>query len=204
MMAPFIFKYSDKLHNKLLALIKTEDEKKIINDLKFTKEIYMYNFQKQFYKNNNERAKLMKHNFLNYYNEAKINEDTPKVLFKLGANHVGKGFNNTNVLDISNLVSELAVLNNKTSLHVYAMGVNGTKNLGNPFAPVSVVPFDNSKDLPEELTEIVINQKEKYLVIDATQLRLKVNSLSNKMKDLVLKYDVLIYIKNCEALENIN
>jgi hypothetical protein len=204
MMAPFIFKYSDDLHNKLLELAKTDDEKNIINDLKLTKEIYMYNFQKQFYTNNNERAKLMKRNFLNYYNEAKKTEDTPKVLFKLGANHAGKGFNSTNVLDISSLVSELAIINTKKSLHIYAMGINGTKNLGNPFVPVSIVPFDNSKDLPKELTEVIKNQEEKYLVIDASQLRSKVNSLSGKMKELVLKYDVLIYIKSCEALEKFN
>lgn len=203
MMAPFIFQYSDDLHNKLLALTKTEEEKKVINDLKLTKEIYTYNFEKQYYKNNNKRAKLMKRNFLNYYNKAKKTEATPKVVFKLGANHVGKGLNSTNVFDISNLVSELAVMNDKTSLHVYAVGVNGTKNLGHPFAPVPVVPFDDSKDLPEELIEVIKAQKEKYLVIDATQLRLKANSLSDKMKNLVLKYDILIFIKNCEALEEL-
>ena len=30
------------------------------------------------------------------------------------------------------------------------------------------------------------------------------HGLSKKMKDLILKYDVLIYMKDCEALENLN
>jgi len=201
MMAPFIFKYSDELHNSLLQLAKTEDEKKILKDLKLTKDIYSYNFQKQFYKNNNERAKLMKRNFLEYYDSASDIGELPKVIFKLGANHVAKGLNNTNVLDISNMVTELATINGTTSLHIYAMGVNGTKNLGNPFAPVSVVPFDNSKDLPDEVQEILKTKTEKYLIIDAEALRNKANSISAKMKKLVLKYDVLIYIRDCEALE---
>lgn len=204
MKAPFIFNYSDELHNKLLKLTETEEEKKLLKDLKLTKEIYMYYFQRKNYLNNNERAKLMKRNFLNYYDKASEVGKIPKVLFKLGANHVGKGLTRTNVFDISNLVSELAFINNKKSLHVFAMGVDGTKNLGNPFAPVSIVPFNNAKELPKEVLEVVKTQKNKYLIIDAEALRSKAKNLSKQMKDLVFKYDVLIYIKNCNALENLN
>lgn len=204
MMAPFIFKYSDDLHTKLLSLANSNEEKNILNDLKKTKEIYTYNFQKEYYKNNNERAKLMKSNFINYYNKALQKDRLPKVVFKLGANHVSRGLTTTNVFDISNMISELAVINNKKSLHIYAIGVNGTKNLGHPFAPVSVIPFDESKKLPKEISEIIANQTKKYIIIDAEKLRSKANSLSKKMKNLVLKYDVLIYIKDCKALESFN
>lgn len=204
MMAPFIFKYSDDLHSKLVSLANSEEEKNILNDLKKTKEIYTYNFQKAYYKNNNERARLMKRNFLNYYDSASGTSILPKIVFKLGANHVSKGLTKTNVYDISNMISELAVINNKKSLHIYAVGVNGTKNLGHPFAPVSVIPFDESKGLPKEISEIITNQTKKYIIIDAEKLRPKANSLSKKMKNLVLKYDVLIYIKDCKALESFN
>lgn len=202
-MASFIFKYSNELHTKLMALTASEEEKKMLADLKLTTEIYMYNFQKQFYMNNNERAKLMKRNFLNYYDEAASAGKLPKVLFKLGANHVGKGLNTTNVFDISNMVTELAAINGSTSLHVYVMGINGTKNMGNPFAPASIAPFDNSKNFPEEIKELIKNTTGKYILIDATKLRAKANHLSLEMKSLVLKYDVLIYINDCEALENL-
>ncbi len=202
-MAPYIFKYSDELHKELLALCHTEEEKAILISLKATKEIYLHNFQKRYYLNNNERAKLMKNNFLNYYKEATLNKKTPKVLFKLGANHVKKGLNNTNVFDISNMISELAIINGKKSLHIYATGINGMKNMGNPFAPVSVVPFDNTKDLPKEVLENIEGLKEKYLIINTVPLRSITHKLSKEMETLVLKYDILIYIKDCEALEDL-
>ncbi len=202
-MAPFIFKYSDKLHQKLITLCHSEKEKDILKSLKTTKEIYLYNFQKHYYLNNNERAKLMKNNFLNYYKEATLNIKAPKVLFKLGANHVKKGLNNTNVFDISNTVSELAFINGEKSLHIRATGINGLKNMGNPFAPVSVVPFDNTKDLPKEVLENIEGLKEKYLIINTVPLRSITHKLSKEMETLVLKYDILIYIKDCEALEDL-
>ncbi len=201
-MAPFIFKYSDELHQSLLNLTSTEEEINVLEDLKKTKEIYLHYFQKRHYLNNNVRAKLMKTNFLNYYKEASKDGKLPKVVFKLGANHVGKGLNTTNVYDISNMISELAIINNKTSVHIYASGVNGMQNIGNPFSSVSVVPFDYTNKLPEEVAEAVKIQEEKYLIIDAEALRIKANSLSDKLKKLVLKYDVLIYIKDCKALED--
>lgn len=204
MSAPFIFKYTDELHNTLMKLTHNQEERAILEGLKLTKLIYMYNFQKQYYKNNNVRAELMKKNFLQFYNKASRNGKLPKVLFKLGANHTGKGLNNTNIFDISTLVSELAFINNKKSLHIYAVGINGTRYLGNPFAPVSTVPFNSSKKLPKEVTEIINIQKGKYIVIETQKLREKANSLSPKMKKLVLKYDLLIYIRDCVALEKLN
>lgn len=204
MSAPFIFRYTDELHNNLMKLTRNQKEKEILEGLKLTKEIYTYNFQKQYYKNNNVRAELMKKNFLQFYNKASLNEKLPKVLFKLGANHTGKGLNATNVFDISTLVSELAFMNNKKSLHIYAVGINGTRYLGNPFAPVSTVPFDSAKDLPKEVAEIINSQKGKYVIIGTHKLREKANRLSAKMKDLVLKYDLLIYMRDCVALEKFN
>ena len=186
-----------------MSLTKSKEEKKILEDLKLTTEIYMYNFQKQWYMNNNERAKLMKRNFLNYYNQASSVGKLPKVVFKLGANHVANGLNTNNVLDISNMISELATINAKTSLHVYTMGINGIKNTGNPFAPATVVPFDNSKDLPLEVKELIKNNTNKYIIIDAAKLRSKANYLSPKIKSLVLKYDVHIYVNDCQALEDL-
>lgn len=202
-MAPFMFKYTDKLHSKLMTLAITKGEKELLKDLKKTKEIYLHNFQKRYYQNNNERAMLMKHNFLKLWNTNLVNKQHPKVLFKLGANHVGKGLNGTNVFDIANLISELAIVNNKKSLHMYVSGINGMQNLGNPFAPVSIIPFDYSNKLPEEIIELLKKHEDKYIIIDAEKLREQANTFSNTMKELILKYDILIYIKNCNALEKL-
>ena len=198
--APFIFKYTDELHERLLSLTTTSYERKLLENLMETKKIYSYNFQKQYYMNNNERARLMKQNFITYYTNT---EKKPKVIFKLGANHVAKGLSATNVFDISNLVSELAIINGKKSIHIYAIGVNGMQNLGHPFAPVSVVPFENSKNLPKEISGTINNQEGKFMVIDTEKLKSVANQLSDEMKRLVLAYDILIYIKDCKALEDL-
>ena len=150
-MAPFIFQYSEELHNKLIGLAKEDSEKEILYQLKRTKEIYMLNFAKESYLSNLKRAQLMKQNFLKYYNAAADSNKYPKVVFKLGSNHVSKGLNSTNVYDISNLVSELSVVNGMESTHIMVTGIDGESAIGNPFVPVPTKVFDNTEDFPEEV-----------------------------------------------------
>ena len=57
--------------------------------------------------------------------------------------------------------------------------------------------------LPKEILENIHDLKEKYTIINTVPLRAFIHKLSEKMKTLVLKYDVLIYIKDCEALEEL-
>ena len=89
----YIFKYDEKTHKELLSLSKTEQEREVLYQFWKTKEIYAYyNITKEYFKNNNVRAQLMKRNFMSYYNANK-EETLPKVIFKLGAKPCCKGFN---------------------------------------------------------------------------------------------------------------
>ena len=70
----------------------------------------------------------------NYYQQATTKSALPKAIFRLGANHCGRGLNFTHVFDIGNFVSELASQMGTQSFHVYVIGKKGTQNAYNPFS----------------------------------------------------------------------
>ena len=65
------------------------------------------------------RSRLMKQHLRSYYDAAtKRDGSPPKVLFKLGAMHAGRGLSWLDVYDVGNAVSELAELHGQTSYHI--------------------------------------------------------------------------------------
>ncbi|MBG6128627.1 hypothetical protein IWQ47_000683 [Aquimarina sp. EL_43] len=201
--ATYIFKYNEALHKSLLELATDAKEIEILKQLWKTKEIYAYNMiTKEYYKNNNTRSQLMKRNFLNYYDNTKDRNTTPKVIFKLGANHAAKGLNRTNIYDISNMASELAIINKMHSLHYMVMGITGKAAIGNPFSPIPVVPFDNIKDFPEEIQKVIPTITKKYYILDLASLRpLAYANFSDAFKKTIFRYDVLVLVQNAEAFK---
>jgi len=197
--APFIFRYSDKMHNKLMGLAQSGTEKEVLMQLKKTKEIYMLNFAKESYLSNSKRALLMKQNFLKYYDEAIKIEEHPKVVFKLGANHIMKGLNNSNVYDISNLVAELAMMNSMNSTHVFVQGINGESAVGNPFSPTPTKAFDQTRDFPLEIQQSLEELTKKYFVLDLSQLRPGAKSYSSELQEWMFQYDLVILIKDAHS-----
>ncbi|MEM8509138.1 MAG: hypothetical protein AAF717_15000 [Bacteroidota bacterium] len=198
----FVFKYSDTLHDSLLATDPNPKETEILNQLKKTKEIYGYNASKQYYQNNNVRGQLMKANFNAYYKEALKSDPIPKVVFKLGATHATRGLSMTKIYDVSNYLSELAVFNDKRSLHFMVAGITGTALAGNPFMENPITEFNNTKQLPEELQAAVDGFDKKYSVIHLEPLREKSygNRFSENLKTFIFNYDVLVLVNNAEAL----
>ncbi|WP_299218065.1 hypothetical protein [uncultured Aquimarina sp.] len=200
-MAPFIFQYSESIHQELMSLTIDSVEKEIIEQLWKTKEIYEYNFNGEYYLNNQIRGRLMKSNFMNYYRKASLLDSLPKVVFKLGANHAALGLTRTNIYDISNLCSELAIMNGMESLHILAMGISGVQRLANPFEPSKTLhTINENKYLPEEFLALTGKSDEKYLVIDTRALRPYANKFSRKVKQFIFKFDVIILIKDAKPL----
>lgn len=198
----FIYKYSDALHDSLLATGPNPEETEILNQLKKTREIYGYYATKQYYQNNNVRGLLMKSNFNAYYKEALKSNPTPKVVFKLGATHATRGLSMTKIYDVSNYLSELAVFNAMRSLHFMVAGIAGNALEGNPFKENPVAKFDNTKQLPEELQELVVGLDEKYMVLHLEPLREKSygDLFSENLKTFIFNFDVLVLVNNAEAL----
>lgn len=93
--------------------IKQPNLKRVLDDIKRSKDIY-------YYSDNQSRADLMKTNFYNYYDGLKTKNE--KVFFKMGSNHLAKGMNlETNLYDIGNAVYELAQRNKTNFSNVYLM-----------------------------------------------------------------------------------
>jgi len=198
-MGMFQFEASD--YEALKALSKDEQERKRIALIARSHDIYMANMQQRYYENNYNRSQLMKENFMNYYREAK--EENPKVLFRMGAYHMGRGLTETRVYDIANMASELAQTNGKQSLHILALGIKGKNTIGNPFSPVSSAPYDNLKEIMPELKSVVDSLEEKYLVVDMLPLRNRAKSLSKELQKYVFRYDLMILINDTQAYEDL-
>ncbi len=200
-MAPYIFQYNEEIHAQLMALAETKQEKEILGQLMKTKEIYGYFFEGKHYWNNEIRGRLMKSNFLRYYREAEKKSGTPKVVFKLGYNHAARGLTMTNIYDISNMCSELALTNGMESLHILAMGVSGKEFKANPFDPTSSVkPVDNSRYLPSEFIELASSTSDKYVIIKTQELRPFSKDFSAAVKKFIFKFDVIILINDTTPL----
>lgn len=194
--------YDQATHQELMATSNDPAEKKVLEQLWKTKEIYEYNGDKKYYLNNEVRGQLMKDNFNTYYKAALKQEEVPKVLFKLGATHATRGLSMTNIYDVSNYASELANFNDKKSLHLMVAGLTGTAAIGNPFAENPVAPFDNTKQLPKELQELVPSFTKKYTLIHLQPLREFAygKRYSETMKKFIFNFDILVLVKDAQAL----
>ncbi len=198
----FIFQYSDELHDSLMATNPNPEETEILQQLKKTREIYGYFSTNQHYQNNNVRGQLMKSNFNAYYKQELKSNPTPKVIFKLGATHATRGLSMTKIYDVSNYLSELAVFNDMRSLHFMVAGLTGKELQGNPFVENPIKEFDNSKQLPDELQELVPNYKKKYVVVHLEPLREKSYGklFSERLKEFIFNFDILVLVNGAEPL----
>ncbi len=202
--APFLYQYNQKTHDELLNLSSSADEKEVIEQLWKTKVIYEHNSSKRYYQNNYVRGQLMKSNFMRYYRAAEKAGTSPKVVFKLGANHAAMGRTRTNIYDISSLGHELAISNDMRSVHVAVLGIKGEAATGNPFAPSPIMPFDNTNQLPDEVKELVANSSKKYFVMDLEPLRDYGygKRFSEAFKTILFGYDMLILVNDAEAVRS--
>ncbi len=199
----FIYSYTDALHDSLLATRPNAKEAEILYQLKKTREIYGHFASKRYYLNNEVRGQLMKSNFNAYYKEALNTDPTPKVVLKLGATHATRGLSMTNIYDVSNYLSELAIFNGMRSLHFMVAGMNGTVLEGNPFVENPIRGFDNTEQLPKELQELVVGFDKKYTIVHLEPLREKSygSLFSESLKTFIFNFDVLVLVNNAEALE---
>ena len=86
-----------------------DDEAKWILDTLFsTLEINQSWVQGNGWRSNAQRATLLRSNFLRHWRAAMQDARMPKVMIKLGANHLVRGRNNTGTFDLGTLLPELA------------------------------------------------------------------------------------------------
>ena len=176
----------------------SEKAKEILEDIQITQEIYLLWATGKQHENNRTRSKLMKKQFMQYYNQALQLDSLPKVIFKFGATHTYRGLSMYHQFDLGNLASELAEMNNSHSVHFH---VSGLKGMSQGFAgpPQS---FDNYPKLNPFIKKVLDERKgDDWILIDVRQLRKLLNSDDlEKIKELVFGYDFWIYVPEAQPL----
>ena len=102
----------------------------IVDALAASARVYQLNNQGAYLQNNEERSALMRSYFLAQYRAAA--ESAPRVLFKMGAYHMGRGTTPTSIYDLGSLLPGLAAANGLTSVHIAYLPMGGTVRVIKP------------------------------------------------------------------------
>lgn len=160
--------------------IKQPNLKRVLDDIKISKDIY-------YYSDNQSRADLMKTNFYNYYDGLKTKNE--KVFFKMGSNHLAKGMNlETNLYDIGNAAYELSQRNKTNFSNVYLM-VRYTEENGKITDDLEETNNQNPKVFSK------LYNKDQWVLVDLRSLRLRMrydNSLTSDTYKIIEKFDYVL------------
>jgi erythromycin esterase-like protein len=112
------------------------DGARIVDELRKSAAIYQLWFTPgENYRANDERARLMKQNFVAAYKQAQANgEAMPRVLMKFGATHMTRGRSMVNTYDLGTFLPELATLNGTHAFSVLLLARGGHVNALTPFS----------------------------------------------------------------------
>ena len=181
----------EKLYRSFGKYDKSESFR-IIKGIEETQQIYNYWFQGKYYNNNYYRSLIMKRLFMQYYNEAKKTDGAdPKVVFKFGANHMEKGLTPTNVFDIGSMVSEMAAMKGKSSLHIKFTAAKGSTH--NSLSGLQ--EFDDIENWDPHFKAALKDRLEKpnWTVVDLRPLRqMRLKNIDPQLKSLIFNYDMWV------------
>jgi hypothetical protein len=143
-------RFGDADFAKLAAEFKGVPEaESIIAELKESATIYQLWSSGRNYENNARRARLLAQHFLSDYRAAA--DPMPKVIFKMGAEHVALGTTTINTVDLGTLASSIAKLNGQTALRIAFIPTGGHALVVEPKQGrlTAVEPYDSpdSKEL---------------------------------------------------------
>jgi hypothetical protein len=153
------------------------------------------------------RSELLKQHFLADYLPFKQHTPSPRVLFKFGDNHVGKGFDDNRQLNLGDFIAEFAAGEQAQSLHLLVLGARGTHYdpAGMRYGkPLGEKPFVLSEDDPTykwvalAAADLVppdpAHPDTQLTLFDLRQLRYRGLPLSPRWAHIVYSYDLLILI----------
>lgn len=157
----------------------------IMEALAASHEIYMYYKTEDYHLNNHVRSLLMKKYFYQAYQQQQAAQPETKYLIKLGANHIERGHSAMGIQDIGNFISELAVLENSQSFHLFVLPVSGKQNAWLPFLPEEFKAMPIEANTQPELRPILesVQEKSGWHLYDLRPLRLRQNYWSEGNAD---------------------
>ena len=154
----FMTRFKEADFDALAAQFKGQEEaQNIIAELKESAAIYQLWMSGRNYENNARRARLLAKNFLAAYKS--IAEAQPKIVFKMGLEHVALGTTGVNTFDVGTLASSIARLDGQNALRIAFLPAGGQVAGFSPKAgnPVTVEPYE-SKEVSEFFTSIGIDR----------------------------------------------
>lgn len=172
-----------------------------------TQHIYTLHENGHSYEANRERALLLKHNFLADYQQLEKTTGRPsRVLLKFGGNHLFKGFDEADLNDLGNFVTEFADGLGSSSLHIEVLGIRGEDEAEfGPGRPDRAIAKDVA---PGPLAPLYAEAYQGgWTIFDLRPLRSKFASFGHVDRDLerlIFGYDMLLLVPDVTAQTVIN
>jgi hypothetical protein len=113
----------------------------MIDALAASARIYQLNQSGAYLQNNEERETLRRGYFLDRYRAAP--EAAPRVLFKMGAYHLGRGTTPASIYDLGSLLPGLAAANGLKSMHIVYLPMGGMVRVIRPGKPTVVQGYED-------------------------------------------------------------
>jgi hypothetical protein len=139
-------RFHDADFEALAAQFKGQEEaQKIIAELKESAAIYQLWMSGRNYENNARRARLLAKNFLAAYKS--MADPQPKIVFKMGLEHVALGTTTVNTIDLGTLATSIARTNDRTTLRIAFLPIGGknTAFAPKPGNPTTVQNYESSE-----------------------------------------------------------
>jgi hypothetical protein len=193
-------------YSKLFLLASTDADiqaatRDALHELTISRKIYLLNGEGS-PDSNLVRAELLKQHFLADYQPFEDHTPSPRILFKFGDNHTGKGFNYTHELNLGNFIAELAAGERAQSLHMFVLGARGMHfNITGYGKPIGQVPFVMSDDpdykwLLPAVANLLPQQAGGHgttlTLYDLRQLRYRNLDLPREWEHIIYSYDLCI------------
>jgi hypothetical protein len=179
--------------------------REIVEELAASRAIYRRFGSGANYESNQERDDLMKRHFVEAYRAAQARgEAHPKVIIKLGANHVFRGPSMTDSYEIGSFVPEFARSEGGSALNILLVVKRGTYNAFRPFGSVEadkVKPYDllTSEEYAvfDMKSVLAASSDSTWTLIDLRPVRTKsangaLKGLSPIAKRLLLSFDAVV------------
>jgi hypothetical protein len=194
-------RFHDADFDALAAQFKGQEEaQNIIAELKESAAIYQLWMSGHNYENNARRARLLAKNFLAACKSAA--DPQPKVVFKMGIEHVALGTTTINTIDLGTLATSMARANGQTALRIAFLPVSGQNTVfaPKPGNPATVQPYE-SKETKEFFASIGLDvaalSKEKWTLVPLEPIRQAldtkgIDGLKPFARFILLGYDYVI------------
>jgi hypothetical protein len=173
----------------------------LLHELTISRKIYLLNGEGS-PDSNLVRAELLKRHFLADYLPFKQQTPAPRIFFKFGDNHTGKGFNYTHELNLGNFIAELAAGEQAQSLHMFILGAHGMHftipGYGKPLGQIPFILADDPdyKWLAPAIANLFPQQTGSagttLTLFDLRQLRYRGLDLPREWEHVIYSYDLCV------------